>query len=172
MPINILIIGAFRGENNNMARTVNPMFNALGLCAVLSSMDKMGVNPNLIARQTSKVLGPVLAEFGKMTLGDKNLHASNMDEFMKGLKMAVSIGGLGDPESLKVSQSDGACTFTWSDCGLKDMSTAAKLFGYDNCPLCLPGVIVAGLIDVWHVTDFLYVKVEKNGNTCSIHLLK
>lgn len=155
-----------------MARTADPMFSAMGLCALLSSMDKMGVKPSLITRQTAKVLGPVLAEFGKMTLGEKNMQASNMDEFMKGLKKAVSIGGLADPESLQVNQSDSVCTFKWNDCGLRDVSTAAKLFGYDNCPLCLPGVIVAGLIDVWHVTDFLYVKVEKNGNTCSIHLLK
>jgi hypothetical protein len=155
-----------------MTRTVNPLFNALGICALLSSLDKMGLNPSLIARQTAKVLGPVLAEFGKSTLGDKNMYASNMDEFMKGLKMAVKIGGLADPEALQVSQSEGSCTFKWSDCGLKDMSSAAKLFGYNKCPLCLPGVIVAGLIDVWHIIDFRYVTVDKNGDICSINLLK
>ncbi|WXG46780.1 MAG: hypothetical protein WED05_09015 [Candidatus Atabeyarchaeum deiterrae] len=154
-----------------MTRTLNPMFTAIGVCSLLSSLDKMGITPTLIARQASKVIGPVLADFGKMTLGPgKEMRATNLDEFVAGLRIAAQVGGLADPQAVEASQSNQEITIKWSDCGLKDMVYAGKLFGYSSCPLCLPGVIIVGLLDVFHMAEIREMKVEKSGNTCLIHV--
>jgi hypothetical protein len=153
-----------------MVRTLNPVFIAVGICSLLSSLDKMGVTPTLVARQTSKVIGPVLADFGKMTIGTTKMEAPTLNEFVAGLKMALKMGGLADPDALEMSKTAEGFTVKWVDCGLKDMANAAKLFGYHDCPLCLPGVIVAGLLGSYQVADVREMKVEKDGNTCMMHI--
>jgi hypothetical protein len=153
-----------------MTRVLNPVFTAVGICSLLSSLDKIGVTPTLVARQASKVIGPVLADFGKMTIGTTNMEAPTLNDFVVGLRMALKMGGLADPDALEMSKSGDGFTVKWVDCGLKDMANAAKLFGYRDCPLCLPGVIVAGLLGAFHVADVREMKVEKNGNTCMMHI--
>jgi hypothetical protein len=112
----------------------------------------------------------MLADFGKMTIGTTSMEAPTLNEFVAGLRMALKMGGLADPDASEMSKTEDGFTVKWVDCGLKDMANAAKLFGYKDCPLCLPGVIVAGLLGAFHVADVRQMRVEKDGNTCIMHV--
>ena len=152
-----------------MTRTMNPLFNAVEICSLLSSLDKMGVTSTLVARQTAKVVGPVLADFGKMTIGTE-MKAGSLSDFITLMNSALEIGGLADPKATLMTKSENGYSLKWVDCGQKDMVEAGKLFGYPGCPICLPSVVVAGLLGALKIGDVQEMKVDRSGNTCTMQI--
>jgi hypothetical protein len=157
------------GETCLMARTMNPLFSAVEICSLLSSLDKLGITSTLVARQTAKVVGPVVANFGKMTIGNE-MNARGVDDFITFMNMALEIGGLADPKATIMTKSANGYTVKWVDCAQKDMIEAGKLFGYQGCPICLPSVVVAGLLGALKIADVQELKVERGSNTCTMQI--
>ena len=152
-----------------MARTINPLFNAVEICSLLSSLDRMGITSALIARQTVNVVGPVVANFGKMTIGTE-MEVKSLDDFAKFMGMALEIGGLADPKATVISKSGNGYTLKWVDCSQKDMIEAGKLFGHSGCPICLPSIVVSGLLGALKIADVKELKVERSSNTCTMQM--
>lgn len=159
-----------RGEKHHMTRPVNPLFNAIGLCTIMSTLDKMGVSPGLVARSASKAIGPILAKFEKMMIGTEG-GVKNWDEFMGKVKMAVTAGGLGDMNGIEVKQTSSGIDVKWADCMMKDMVGVAKTFGYSVCPLCYPAIILTGTISAFNLADIQDVKIRTDGNICYLNLV-
>lgn len=155
-----------------MTRPVNSLFNAIGLCTIMSTLDKMGVSPELVARSASQAIGPVLAKFEKMMIGTEG-GAKTWDEYLKKVNMAVTAGGLGDMKGIEVKQTGNGVDVKWADCMMKDMVSVAKMFGYSVCPLCYPAIILTGTISALNLAEIQDVKIRTtDGSICYINLIK
>ena len=152
-----------------MTRPVNSLFNAIGLCTIMSTLDKMGIAPALVARSASKAIGPILEKFEKMMIGTEG-GAKTWEELMGKVKMAVTVGGLGDMNGIEIKKNADSIDVKWADCMMKDMISVAKTFGYPICPLCYPAIILTGTISSLNFAEIQDVKIKGDGKVCYLNL--
>lgn len=147
----------------------NPEYNAIILGILLSAADKMGINPVLLGRQTSRLLAPMLDSIFQKFTG-KTL-SMNGEGFLEDIKRIVKIGDISDPEKLELEIVDSCFTLKLVDCMYLDMAKYGKIIGYESCPMCIAGVFMIGLFSSLNIGDVLNFKVENKDNSCIVKLV-
>ncbi len=146
----------------------NPEYNAIILGMLLSAADKMGINPVLLGRQTSRLLAPMLDDLFEQFIG-KSL-SSNDSEFLEDIKKIVKIGEISDPEKLELEISANCFTLKLADCMYLDMANYGKTLGHDSCPMCIAGVFMTGLISSLGIGEVLNFEAQNKENNCIVKL--
>lgn len=81
-----------------MVRQANPMFEAISYYALMTAMEKVGINPGLLARQTSTAITPVMSGFLENFLGRSQMPKA-LNEFFEMEKLIFKIGNICDAEN-------------------------------------------------------------------------
>jgi hypothetical protein len=152
-----------------MGRPVNSIFNAVSYYAIMTAMAKMGINPGLLSRRTSTALTPLMKQLAEGFLGRDV--PKTLAEYFETEKMLLKIGGVCDTENMEVTFKDGTSTLKLSDCFLLEMTNFARSAGCKQCPVCIVGAITIGTLKAMNLGDMKDLKVERNGNTCTINLI-
>jgi hypothetical protein len=150
-----------------MPRQLNPIFNSIIYFAMMSAMDRIGIDPGLFARQTATAISPIMKTVAG-TLGLKlpeslQDYASLQGEFDQ-------MDDIPESERTKVAFHDGTVTLKIHNCALLDVSNYAETVGYKRCPVCLISAVNIGLLKALRLAETKDFKVEKNGAECTITL--
>jgi hypothetical protein len=152
-----------------MGRPVNPLFNAVSYYAIMSAMEKMGIDPALLSRQTSHALAPLMKDMCETFLG-RNM-PKNLPEYFEVEKMLFRMGGVCDPEKVEVALKDRTSTMKLQDCGLQGVNSLAEAAGYPQCPVCMVGAMTIGTLRAMNLAEIKNLDVKRQGNVCSIRLM-
>nr|MDO8082884.1 hypothetical protein [Candidatus Freyarchaeota archaeon] len=144
----------------------NPVYNAIILGILLSAAEKIGINPVLIGRQTSRLLAPLLDSLFKRFIG-KTLSLNN-GNLLEDIKKIVKTGEISDPEKLELTFSGNCVTLKLADCMYLDMANYGKTLGHDCCPMCIAGVFMTGVLSSLDTGEVLNFKVENKENNCIV----
>jgi hypothetical protein len=153
-----------------MARQIDPMISAIPYYALMTAMDKVGINPGLLSRQTSTAITPIMRGIMENFLGVDQL-PKTLNEFFEMEKSFFKIGNICDAEKMQVTCKDGTSVVKILDCSLKEVANFAKSAGYKQCPMCIVGALTIGSIKAMNLGDIKNFKVEKNGDCCTISLM-
>ncbi|WXG41738.1 MAG: hypothetical protein WED07_13410 [Candidatus Freyarchaeum deiterrae] len=146
---------------------VNPYHNAMIFGTMLCALDKMGIKPTLIARQTSAVLAPIIGGLSKQLLG-KTL-PSNMEEFLPQLQESLKTSGILNPKS-EISYSNGVLSSKIIDCMYLTMAGFGKSLGYKACPMCAAALILSSALKAINIAEVVDAQVENKEDTCIFKL--
>lgn len=152
-----------KGENL-MSDTMN-LFNGLVFGTILSSADKMGINPMLIGRQSAKILAPMIDGLAQQFLG---LPApKNMEELLKELEiLGKNFGVLG--KEFELNYTENKIELKVVECPWKEMSKYGKSIGYKACPLCVIEIMLMGAIEGAGLSQIFGFNLENSEATCKI----
>jgi hypothetical protein len=151
-----------------MPRQTNPVFNSIIYYAMMSAMDRIGINPALFARQTATAISPIM----KQVAGSLGLKMpKTLQEFGELQNEFDNMDNIPDAERTEVSQNDGTITLKLHNCGFLDVSNYVENLGYKQCPVCLIGAVNIGLLKTLNIAEIKDFKVEKNNTDCIIHLI-
>jgi hypothetical protein len=134
---------------------------------ILSSADKMGINPMLLGRQSSKVLGPMIGNLAQQTI-NKN-PPKTMEELVKDLETFVKgsdIFGKG----FELNYSGNTFSMKINECLWLEMCKYGKTIGYKACPLCSTMIIMMGLIEAMGISQVVGINVDNNEATCELKM--
>ena len=109
---------------------LHPFYNAFFFGTLLSALEKMGINPMLITRQTAKILGPQAELLAKDLTGDKDSPAT-MDELAKLLEQTIQDTKCADQVEGKFSGNSFSMKIT--NCMYQELADYGKSLGYNNC---------------------------------------
>ncbi|WXG42205.1 MAG: hypothetical protein WED07_15810 [Candidatus Freyarchaeum deiterrae] len=146
----------------------NPIANVLLYGSVLSALDKIGIKPTLIGRQTARVLTPMVNGISKQFAGDE--HAKTMDKFIIGYKAAMKNLNIVDIENFEIDYSKGVLSMKVPDCMWLDLANFGKSQGYGACALCGVSIFTTALISI-DLGDVLDIKVENKDKVCYLKLV-
>jgi len=152
-----------------MASTLNSMINAIPYYAIMSALDKMGIAPDLLARQTAAALMPILKDLAE-TFGASQM-PKNTSEFFEMFKATVGVTGMADADTIQTEVKARSCRINLTNCMWQDIAGVAEKAGYKQCPMCIVGTVTTGFLKVFGFQDTTRSKVEKKGNSCSVELL-
>jgi hypothetical protein len=110
---------------------INPFYGAIFFGTILSALDKMGLNPQLISRQASGVLSQLFEGSAKQILGVKR--PSTVEELITQIGMLKTSGKTEKPEH---SFSNGVITMKFVNCMYLPLNGYGKSIGY-KAP-CVP----------------------------------
>jgi hypothetical protein len=144
---------------------VNSLYNAIAFGTLLTSLDKMGIKPALVARQTNRVLSPIVADLAKKIYNEEP--SKDINGFIKHVKEAMVKGGFADPEKSEISATDSTINMKFVNCMYQDLANFGKSQGYAACPLCVVNLILSGRLGELGV-DVSNVKLENKDNVCSV----
>ncbi len=147
----------------------NPEYNAIILGMLLSAADKMGINPVLLGRQTSRLLAPLLDGIFKQYIGRGP--SSNPEQLLEDIKTIVKAGEISDPEGLELEYSENRFNMKVIECMYLDMANYGKTLGYNACPMCIAGVFFMGLVNSLGIGEVLDFTVENKENSCTLKII-
>ena len=145
--------------------TINPLYFAITFGAILSALDKIGMHPNLIARQSARLLSPIIGEISK-TIGGKN--PSNMEEAKEFFEGAMKNGDA--CSAIETTASRKRLSSKITDCIFSPLADFVKTLGYDSCPVCAVSIILSGGLKAWGLGEISHIKVETNENVCNLEI--
>ena len=148
---------------------INPLYHSLIFGTLMSALDNMGISPVLIARQTARILTPIIKDISKQAIGQAP--SSNMETFIEQVKASVELGGLGDPKTFEINFSENVLSSKLSDCMYLNIANFAKSLGYDACPICSMSVTTMGTLSALGFGEVVDFKVECDGKTCLSKLI-
>jgi hypothetical protein len=146
---------------------MNPMFNSVIYYAMMSAMDKIGINPALFARQTATAISPIMKHVST-ALGFKLPESIN--DFAELLSQFDDMDGVPDQKKTRVTSDKGVITLKICNCAFSDVSGFAESVGYKHCPVCLIGAVSVGLLKALSITETEDLEVQKEGPSCTINL--
>ena len=147
----------------------DPMANVLVYGSLLYVLDKVGVKPALIGRQTARVLAPMFKNISqKYAKADS---VKTMDQFLKDAKTAMKKLNIWDQENFEADYSKGVLSVKIPDCMWLDLANYGKSQGYSACALCGVSVFLTALISTENLGDVLDVQVDNNERVCSLKLV-
>ncbi|MEM3587536.1 MAG: hypothetical protein QXO71_09470 [Candidatus Jordarchaeaceae archaeon] len=151
-----------------MSVKLNPSIDALIFGTIVSSLDKMGLNPMLLARQVARSMTPTIGTSIKQLLG-KNL-PSNLEEHCKVSEEFTKAAGTADPNKSKIFASENTINMNIVDCAFLKMADLGKKLGYKACPLCIEAFCESALTSAVNMGETEDIQVENNENTCMIKI--
>ena len=151
-----------------MASTLNSMINAIPYYAMMTALDKMGIAPDLLGRQTSVALKPILQDLSKALASGQM--PKNINEFFEMFKAIVGVTSIADADTIRTEVKDRSCHINLSNCMWQDIAGVAEKAGYKHCPMCIIGTVITGFLKVFGFQETTRSKVEKKGNSCSVEL--
>jgi hypothetical protein len=143
----------------------NPIANVLLYGSVLSALDKIGIKPTLIGRQTSRILAPIVNDISKKFAGEE--HAKTMEQFIIGYKTAVKNLNILDIEGFEINYSKNVLSMKVPDCMWLDLANYGKSQGYGACALCGVSIFTTALINI-DLGDVSDVKIENKERVCNL----
>jgi hypothetical protein len=153
--------------NKVMSEKMDPLIDALIVGTVVSSLDKIGVNPMLMVRQATPVIA--LAEASLKEAIGKNL-PKTMEEYCKFCEEMFRPGQTADPDKSKISYSNGFINMKVADCAWLTMAELGEGLGYKACPLCMQAFMLAAFTRAVKMAEVENFQVEHSGDTCIIKL--
>nr|MDO8081103.1 hypothetical protein [Candidatus Freyarchaeota archaeon] len=148
---------------------IDPLYNTLAFGAILVALDKLGVNPMLTARYTSRVLGSMLIELVRQAKSTSL--ANNLEEFVQNWAGTVRTFRFLDPEKSEISLSGKTIFMKIVDCMYKGLADFGRSQGYPACPLCPINLIMAGYLKARGIGEVLDIKVENSENVCKVKMV-
>lgn len=145
--------------------TMNPLYFAITFGAILSALDKIGIHPNLIARQSARLLSPVIDGISN-TIGGKK--PSNMEEAREFFEGAMKTGDA--CSAIETTASKKRLSSKITDCIFSPLADFVKTLGYNSCPVCAVSIILSGGLRAWGLGEISHLKVETNGNVCNLEI--
>ncbi|MBS7249683.1 MAG: hypothetical protein KIH08_03690 [Candidatus Freyarchaeota archaeon] len=146
-----------------MSDTVN-LFYGFVFGTILSAADKMGINPTLLGRQSSKILGPMLENLAQQFLG--MAPPKTIEEFMKDLEIVGKNFVFG--KEFQLSYSGNNLSMKLVQCPWLEMCKYGKSIGYKACPLCATSVMLMGAIEATNIVQVMGVNVDNNETVCQL----
>jgi hypothetical protein len=147
---------------------LNDMFNGIVFGTILSSADKIGINPVLLGRQASKVLAPLIENFAQQFLGVSA--PKDMNELVKDLEIfGKKFGVLG--KEFELSYTGDSFKIKSVECPWKEMAKYGKTIGYKACPICVITIMVMATIEAITHSQVFGLKIENNESTCEVKIL-
>lgn len=147
-----------------MSDTVN-LFYGFVFGTILSAADKMGINPLLLGRQSSKILGPMVENLAQQFLG--MAPPKTMEEIVKDLEIVGKNFGVFGKE-FEWSYSGNNLNIKIVQCPWMEMLKYGKSIGYKACPLCATSVILMGTIEATNIVQVLGINVDNNETVCQL----
>ncbi len=146
-------------------REINPFYGAIFFGTILSTLDKMGLNPPLISRQASGVLSQLFEGPAKQVLGAKR--PSTVEELMTQIeKLKTSRPS----EKSEHSFSNGVITMKFVDCMYLSLNGYGKSIGYKACPMCAQALLLSASLKALNLGEVKDIQLENNENTCVLKL--
>ncbi|WXG41756.1 MAG: hypothetical protein WED07_13500 [Candidatus Freyarchaeum deiterrae] len=145
---------------------LNSLYNAIAFGTVLTALDKMGVNPSLVARQASRVLAPMMKELGKQI--STQTDAKNLKEFISSWDKIMETAQFADPKGTEASVSNNTLYMKLTNCMFNDMANFGKSQGYPACPICIVNLMVISFIGAQGIGEVADSKVENKENVCKL----
>ncbi|WXG42208.1 MAG: hypothetical protein WED07_15825 [Candidatus Freyarchaeum deiterrae] len=142
----------------------DPVGNFLVYGSLLNALDKIGIKPTLIGRQTARVLAPTLKDIYQKFSGNES--AKTMDQFIIDYKAAMKNLNLLDRESFEVDYSKDVLSVKVPDCMWLDILNFGKSQGYKTCALCSHSIFAAAMISTMDIGEVLDIKVENKEKIC------
>ncbi len=146
---------------------INPLYNAICFGTILSALDKIGISPPIIVRQTSELLTPMLKDILKLVGVEEELPKS-MDEalrFIKGFLMRDKV-----MEKLDWDVSEDTINLRATGCMFLDLANFGKTLGYKACPICIGVLMMCVFTSILKLGSMSKAEFENNGNECSIKI--
>ncbi|MEM2143899.1 MAG: hypothetical protein QW279_00940 [Candidatus Jordarchaeaceae archaeon] len=150
-----------------MSEKMNPFIDALIVGTVVSSLDKLGVNPMLMIRQATSVIAT--AEASRSDGIGKNL-PSNIEEFCKICEEGFRPSQTADPDKSKIFYSSGTINMKVVDCAYLAMADLGKSLGYKACPICMQAFMLAAVTRAGKIAEVENFQVDHNGDTCTVKI--
>nr|MDO8080433.1 hypothetical protein [Candidatus Freyarchaeota archaeon] len=146
-------------------REINPFYGAIFFGTILSTLDKMGLNPPLISRQASGVLSQLFDGPAKQVLGAKR--PSTVEELMTQIeKLKTSRTS----EKSEHSFSNGVITMKFVDCMYLPLNGYGKSIGYKACPMCAQALLLSASLKALNLGGVKDIQLENSENTCVLKL--
>lgn len=145
----------------------DPMANVLLCGSLLIALDKMGIKPALLGRQTARVLTPMMSDIAK-NFAKRGEVAKTMDQFIIDFKTATKHLNFLDRESFEMNYSEGVLSMKVPDCMWLDMLNFGKSQGYKTCALCGVGIIITALIAALNLGEVLDIRIDNNEKVCNL----
>nr|MDO8080083.1 hypothetical protein [Candidatus Freyarchaeota archaeon] len=145
--------------------SINPLYFAITFGAILSALDKLGIHPNLIARQSARVISPLIDDLSKTIGGDK---PSNIEEAREFFESAMKNGPA--CSAIQTSASGKRFTTKLTECIFSPLADFVKSLGYGSCPVCAVSVILSGGIMAWGLGEISHLKIETKGKVCTLEI--
>jgi hypothetical protein len=143
------------------------IFNGLVFGTLLSSADKIGVNPILLGRQSAKILSPMIDGLAQQFLGMTS--PKNMEELLKYLEMmGQKFGILG--KEFELNCTGNIFKLKVVECPWKEMSKYGKSIGYKACPLCVITLMLMGAIEGVGLSQVFGFNLDNNDSVCKIEM--
>ncbi|MEM3564264.1 MAG: hypothetical protein QXR19_13595 [Candidatus Jordarchaeaceae archaeon] len=147
-----------------MSDTVN-LFYGFVFGTILSAADKMGINPMLLGRQSSKILGPMVENLAQQFLG--MAPPKTMEELVKDLEIVGKNFGVFGKE-FECSYSGNNLSMKIVQCPWLEMCKYGKSIGYRACPLCATSVMLMGTIEATNIVQVMGINVDNNEAVCRL----
>jgi len=147
-----------------MSDTVN-LFYGFVFGTILSAADKMGINPMLLGRQSSKILGSMVDSLAQQFLG--MAPPKTMEELLKDIEiMGKNFGVFG--KEFELSYSGNNLNIKIVRCPWLELCKYGKSVGYKACPLCPTSIILMGAIEATNIAQVLGTNVDNNETVCQL----
>ena len=147
-----------------MSSRWNPIANTSVYGSLMNALDKIGIKPTLIGRQTARVLAPTLKGIWQQFTQAEP--PKTMDQFVIGYKTAMKILNILDFESFEVDYSKGVLSVKIPDCMWLDLLNFGKSQGYKACAICSHSIMTTALISAMDLGDVSDIKVENKDKVC------
>ena len=146
-------------------REINPFYGAIFFGTLLSALDKMGLNPQLISRQASGELSQLFDGPAKQVLGAKR--PSTVEELMAQMRKLKTSG---TSEKSENSYSNGVINMKFVNCMYLSLNGYGKSNGYKSCPMCVQALLLSASLRALNMGEVKDVQLENNENTCVLKL--
>ena len=144
---------------------MNPTYVAIAFGSILTALDKMGIKPSLILRQSSVVLEPLA---GFVTSSSGVSIPKDLDEYAELLDVSIKYGNA--CSDIKSIHSGNSIKSNITDCMFMPIAEFAKTLGYDSCPVCIVNLIGSSMFKGFGLGEVSSFKTETTGNVCSIEI--
>ena len=144
---------------------LDPNYAALIYGTLYNALDKVGLNPALIARNASGVLSKMFDSPAKCVLGAKR--PSTVEELITQIEKLKTSRPLEKSEN---SYSNGIITMKFVDCMYLPLNNYGKSNGYKSCPMCAQSLLISASLKALNLGEVKDIQVENNENTCVLKL--
>ncbi len=151
-----------------MSSRLDPFIDALIFCTVVGSLDKMGLNPMLLARQAGREMESTIGASIKRLLGVNP--PSTLEEHCKISEAFFKPAQTADPDKTKVSCSGNVIIMEIVDCAYLTQAELGRSLGYNACPLCIQAFCESALTKAVNIAEIESFQVERNKDTCTVKI--
>ncbi len=142
-------------------------FTALIYGTILSAADRIGINPMLLGRQSSQILGPMIENLAQQFIG--MAPPKDMEELKKDLEMFGKNTGVFGKE-YEWNNSGNCFSAKVVECPWLEMAKYGKSIGYKACPLCGITIILLGAIEAMGLSQVVGINVDNDETVCKLKL--